>query len=118
MSDEARARREATPEEAELARVMDLARTLWNELKECGWPMTRLGLALAEAEDRGKAAARAECEAALAYAEKRLSDLQGAYADANAEIERLRRNARAGEDDAFQHEQYEIARSQRGGRDE
>jgi chromosome segregation ATPase len=33
---------------------------------------------------------------ALAYAEKRLSDLQGAYADANAEIERLRRNARAG----------------------
>jgi hypothetical protein len=118
MSDEARARREVTPEEAELARVMDLARTLWNELKECGWPMTRLGLALAEAEDRGKAAARAECEAALAYAEKRLSDLQGAYADANAEIERLRRNARAGEDDAFQHEQYEIARSQRGGRDE
>jgi predicted nucleic acid-binding Zn-ribbon protein len=84
---------------------------------------------------------------ALAYAEKRLSDLQGAYADANAEIERLRRkvaqankdraqaigmaneaqaaNLRNVRDAAFREqrlraalEQYEIARSQRGGRDE
>jgi predicted nucleic acid-binding Zn-ribbon protein len=91
---------------------------------------------------------------AQAYAEKRLSDLQGAYADANAEIERLRAtmvqlseevaqankdraqaigmaneaqaaNLRNVRDAAFREqrlraalEQYEIARSQRGGRDE
>jgi predicted nucleic acid-binding Zn-ribbon protein len=80
-------------------------------------------------------------------AQKRLSDLQGAYADANAEIERLRRkvaqankdraqaigmaneaqaaNLRNVRDAAFREqrlraalEQHEIARSQRGGRDE
>jgi seryl-tRNA synthetase len=89
-----------------------------------------------------------------ADAQKRLSDLQGAYADANAEIERLRAtmvqlseevaqankdraqaigmaneaqaaNLRNVRDAAFREqrlraalEQYEIARSQRGGRDE
>jgi hypothetical protein len=63
MSDEGRARH-VTPEEAELARVLGMATTLWAELKACDWPVTRLGLALAEAEDRGKAAARAEGEAA------------------------------------------------------
>ena len=70
MSDEGRAMREVTPEEAELARVLGLATTLWAELKACGWPVTRLGLALAEAEERGKAAARAEGEAAGRAAER------------------------------------------------
>jgi hypothetical protein len=87
MSDEGRALREVTPEEAELARVMDLARTLWNELKECDWPITRLGLALAEAEDRGKTAARACWWAAGRAAEReacaKVADLHvdGAHPD-------------------------------------
>lgn len=59
-------RQEAADLKADFIRLATIAGRLWAEVKGADLPITLLTQALAMAEERGKAAARAEAEAKLA----------------------------------------------------
>jgi hypothetical protein len=77
----------------DLEAAADALERQWSSMVKLG----AVAVSAVESAHNAEARARTDFADALAYAEKRLSDLQGAYADANAEIGRLRRNARVGD---------------------